>query len=126
MCVVEPRRADAAPVPGRDGSVRMSGESLLRGRYRNHGGLTPAAPRACAFVHRKSRNCVDRRTGTTKSGGRKPPVVPATLMHHKTLYRTVALVHAKQEGGVSPPWLHDRDCNGVRQHAGRQSPQQWR
>ena len=33
----------------------------------------------------------------------------------------------EQERGVSPPWLHDRDCNGVRQRAaGRQCAEQLR
>ena len=61
----------------------------------------------------------------TRAGGRKPPVVAATLMHHKTLYRTVTLAHAnKSGGGVSPPWLRQRNRNGVRQHAGRRSTEQ--
>jgi len=34
----------AAAVPGRDDEVRMSGGSSLQSRYRNQGGLTPAAP----------------------------------------------------------------------------------
>jgi len=38
-----------------------------------HGGLTLAAPDACAFVHRKSRNFVGRRTRANKSGGASAP-----------------------------------------------------
>ena len=61
-----------------------------------HGGLTPAALGACVFVHRKSRNCVGGRTRADKSGGRKPP------------------------------WFRYRDCNGVRQHAARESAEHLR
>ena len=42
---------------------------------------------ACAFVHRKSRNSVGRRTA-----------------------------REQERGGVSPPWFRYRVCTGVRQH----------
>jgi len=44
------------------------------------GGLTPAAPAACAFVHRKSRNSVGWRTSREQEWGRKPPVVRETAI----------------------------------------------
>ena len=68
-------------------------EVFLQVRLPNHGGLTPAALGACAFVHRKSRNSV---------GGRK--------------------AREQERGGASPPWLHGRDCNGVRQRTGDSLP----
>ena len=43
----------------------------------------------------------------------------ATFALHK---RTLA----NESGGVSSPWLRQRYCNGVHQHAGRQSSEQLR
>jgi len=48
-------------------------EVFLQVRLPNHGGLTPAARDACAFVHRKSRNSVGGRTRANNSGGVSPP-----------------------------------------------------
>jgi|GEM_PF-5479172 len=59
---------------------------------------------------------MDERTFANKSGGRKPPVVAGTLMHHKTLYRTVTLAHANKSGGRKPPWFRYRVCTGESAH----------
>jgi len=56
-----------------DDRVRMYAELSLQARFPKHGGLTPAAPGACAFVHRKSRNSVGGRTRANKSGGDVSP-----------------------------------------------------
>ena len=79
---------------------------------------------ACAFVHRKSRNSVGRRTRTTKSGGRKPPVVwkPRLRGRFRTRSHTTTGRAGPRAGGVSPPWFHERDCNGVRQRTGDSLP----
>ena len=146
--------------------------SPLQVRFPSHGGLTAAAPAACAFVHRKSRNSAGKRSrrDLQERGGRKPPVVTRTRLQRRpptrrrsAVCRTIAVAHLQvrlpSHGGltpaapgarrffgaekatfalykrifartravaVSPPWLHGRDCNGVRQHAGRQSAEQSR
>ena len=63
-----------------DDRVRMYAELSLQARFPKHGGLTPAAPGACAFVHRKSRNSVGGRTRANRSGGRESPVVRETAI----------------------------------------------
>jgi hypothetical protein len=62
-------------------------------RYHTHGGLTPAALCGRAFVHRKNRFFAGKRS------------------HCNT-----------RAGGVSPPWLRDRDCNDVHQPIGDSLP----
>gem|GEM_PF-5773080 len=69
-----------------------------------HGGLTSAAPAACAFVHRKSRNSAGGRTRPNKSGGRKPPVVARLCIAKVAIASAGERRLNKSGGGVSPPW----------------------
>jgi len=70
----------------------MSGESLLRSRYRSHGGLTPAL-----LVH--VRLCIAK-VAIPSAGERR----------------------ANKSGGRKPPGLRQRACNGVRQLTGGSLP----
>ena len=111
--VITRTRLQRRPPTRRSAVCRTIAEARVQVRLQNHGGLTPAAPRACACVHRKSRNSVGRRTGTTKSGGRKPTVVrkPRLPGRFRTRSHSTTGHAGPRAGGVSPPWFHERDCN---------------
>jgi len=103
-----------------------------------HGGLTPAAPGAIAFVCRKSRNF--RQTLAlqgTRAGGVSPPwlgdrdcnrsscfqgkggVFPSAPRGWLIVIAIEAPASKEKEACLrQPPWLGDRDCNGVRRHTG--------
>ena len=82
--VTLPRLQRRAPTHRRQSAEQLR-KRLSECVSRSHGGLTPAAPRACAFVHRKSRNSVGWRTSREQEWGRKPPV-----LHGNALARVFA------------------------------------
>ncbi len=119
--VTKPRRADGHRSWLHTRLRLPIGVSDLQERYVTHGGLTPAALVERAFVYRTSRSfvgkCPHRRT--TKSGGRKPPVVTinanaTAIRTPSAVRRTIALVSAQtcfphpRRADARRSWLHTR------------------
>ena len=99
----------------------MSGEFSLQSRWRDHGGLTPPLLCMCVCASQKSQFRRRPSATRTRAGGVTPRVEHAKLARGIRI-AWPATVTPTKSGGRKPPWLHDRDCNGVHQHAGRQSP----
>ena len=91
---------------------RNFAEAFLQVRFPNHGGLTPAALGACAFVHRKSRNSAGQRSRRDASSG---DVSPRGLRKRPCIgTRSIARWHPhtryQERGGISPRAVENRAC----------------
>jgi hypothetical protein len=94
----------------------------------NHGGLTPPAPGAHAFVHRKSRNFAGKRSHSdARAAGVSPPWFRERACKGNRHAQAGGDSPETRVARVSPPWVWwYRDCAGARQCVGRMSPEQLR
>ena len=107
---VVPRTQLQRRAPTRRSAVcRTIAEARVQVRLQNHGGLTPAAPRACATtVSECMRNCPCRRDSRSTAGLRQPLLLRVLLCIAKVAISSAGERARTGAGGVNPPWFVKR------------------
>jgi hypothetical protein len=88
----------------------------------HHGGLTPAAPgnvRSC--IAKGVFPPADVRTPTQERGASAPRGKQPNRRKTSVTVQTHPHIESRA-GGVSPPWIHYRDCTGVCEHTAGSLP----